>query len=173
MRSSASSRRADLAVAAWLGPDKLSKAILYATITNIAAYLPFLLLNGDVGRYIYSLPVTIACSLVASRVMSMTFLPLAYYILKPGRDEAPIDRAKVDSGDIRARRDVCSRSSLEGSAASSLALVFGGFFVAGLHRQFFPRDNFYIVHVDIRLPEDAPLAQTARVAREADQSSAR
>src|SRR4029453_12146275 len=30
------------ATAAWLGPDKLSKAILYATITNIAAYLPFL-----------------------------------------------------------------------------------------------------------------------------------
>jgi len=26
-------------VAAWLGPTKLSKAILYATITNIAAYL--------------------------------------------------------------------------------------------------------------------------------------
>ena len=59
--------------AAWLGPTKLSKAILYATITNIAAYLPFLLLTGDVGRYIYSLPVTIACSLVASRVVSMTF----------------------------------------------------------------------------------------------------
>ena len=71
-------------IAAWLGPEKLSKAILYATITNIAAYLPFLLLPGDVGRFIYSLPMTIACSLVASRVMSMSFLPfLAYYILRP------------------------------------------------------------------------------------------
>src|SRR5262249_23111292 len=70
--------------AAWLGPDKLAKAIMYATVTNIAAYLPFLLLRGDVGRFIYSLPVTIACSLVASRLTSMTFLPLlAYYILKP------------------------------------------------------------------------------------------
>src|SRR5437762_3629997 len=70
-------------VAAWLGPTKLSKAILYATITNIAAYLPFLLLTGDVGRYIYSLPVTIACSLVASRLVSMTFVPLlAFYLLR-------------------------------------------------------------------------------------------
>ena len=41
-------------IAAWLGPDKLSKAILYSTITNIAAYVPFLLLHGDVGRYIQS-----------------------------------------------------------------------------------------------------------------------
>jgi multidrug efflux pump subunit AcrB len=63
-------------IAAWLGPTKLSKAILYATITNVAAYLPFLLLKGDVGRYIYSLPITIACSLVASRLVSMTFIPL-------------------------------------------------------------------------------------------------
>ena len=28
-------------IAAWLGPSKLAKAILYATVTNIIAYLPF------------------------------------------------------------------------------------------------------------------------------------
>ena len=32
-------------VAAWLGPTKLATAILFATITNIVAYLPFLLLH--------------------------------------------------------------------------------------------------------------------------------
>ena len=32
-------------VAAWLGPTKLAKAIMFATITNIAAYVPFLLLT--------------------------------------------------------------------------------------------------------------------------------
>ena len=35
----------DLAV--WIGPSKLAKAIVFATITNIVAYLPFLLLTGD------------------------------------------------------------------------------------------------------------------------------
>ena len=50
-----------------------------------------------------------------------------------------------------------------------MSLAAGAFFVTHLHRQFFPRDNFYIAYVDIRLPEDAPLAQTERVAREADQ----
>jgi multidrug efflux pump subunit AcrB len=161
----------DRSTAAWLGPDKLSKAILYATITNIAAYLPFLLLSGDVGRFIYSLPVTIACSLVASRLVSMTFLPLlAYHILKPGRDpmgDAPresrfgriYERAVTFAID---RRWTCL-------AASSLVLAAGVFFASQLHRQFFPRDNFYIAYVDVRLPEDAPLAQTADVARRADQ----
>jgi multidrug efflux pump len=158
-------------IAAWLGPEKLSKAILYATITNIAAYLPFLLLTGDVGRFIYSLPMTIACSLVASRVMSMTFLPLlAYYILKPGADPAA-DRP----------RDTWFGRTYQGAvifaidhrwkvlAASSLALAAGAFFVTHLHRQFFPRDDFYIAYVDLRLPEDAPIVQTERVVREADQ----
>ena len=93
-------------IAAWLGPEKLSKAILYATITNIAAYLPFLLLKGDVGRYIYSLPVTIACSLVASRVVSMSFLPLlAYYILKAPRRTLPrIDHVTAGSAGLTSAR---------------------------------------------------------------------
>ncbi len=40
------------AIAAWLGPTKLGRAILFATITNIAAYVPLLLLSGDLGRFI-------------------------------------------------------------------------------------------------------------------------
>jgi multidrug efflux pump subunit AcrB len=158
-------------IAAWLGPDKLAKAILYATITNIAAYLPFLLLKGDVGRYIYSLPVTIACSLVASRLMSMTFLPLlAFYLLRADASSAPPDRLR-DRGFGRwyARvADFAIEHRWRVLAASSLLLVAGGFFASQLHQQFFPRDNFYIAYVDIHLPEDAPLAQTERAAREAE-----
>ena len=157
-------------IAAWLGPEKLSKAIMYATITNIAAYLPFLLLGGDVGRYIYSLPVTIACSLVASRVVSMSFLPLlAYYILKaPGN--VATDRSR-DSRFGRAYKRAVTFAidhRWKVLATSSLGLAAGAFFVTHLHRQFFPRDNFYLAYVDVRLPEDAPIAQTAWVARQAD-----
>src|SRR6185436_18722636 len=71
-------------IAAWLGPTKLAKAILFATITNIVAYLPFLFLPGDSGKFLYSLPVVIGSSLVASRVVSMTFIPLlGFYLLRP------------------------------------------------------------------------------------------
>src|SRR5262249_21340609 len=73
-------------VAAWLEPTKLAKAILYATLTNIAAYVPFLLLTGTTGDFLYSLPIIMACSLVASRLVSMTFVPLlGYYLLRPAR----------------------------------------------------------------------------------------
>ena len=45
-------------VAAWLGPTKLATAILFATITNIVAYLPLLLITGDTGKFIYTLPIS-------------------------------------------------------------------------------------------------------------------
>jgi multidrug efflux pump subunit AcrB len=130
---------ASRATAAWLGPEKLSRAILYATITNIAAYLPFLLLNSDVGRYISSLPMTIACSLVASRVMSMSFLPLlAFYILKP---ETTSDaRRPRDSrfGKIYERAVILAIDNRwRVLATSSVVLAAGAFFVTQLHRQFF------------------------------------
>ena len=70
-------------VAAWLGPQKLARAILYATVTNCVAFLPLLLVTGVVGEFIYSLPVVVTASLVASRIVSMTFMPLlGYYLLK-------------------------------------------------------------------------------------------
>jgi multidrug efflux pump subunit AcrB len=159
-------------VAAWLGPTKLSKAILYATITNVAAYLPFLLLTGDVGRYIYSLPITIACSLVASRLVSMTFIPLlAYYLLRAKAEPAAEQLRGKGFGRwysraagfaIDHRRKVL--------AASSLLLVFGAYFSSQLHQQFFPRENFYIAYVDIRLAEDAPLEATEQAVREAERA---
>jgi multidrug efflux pump subunit AcrB len=160
-------------VAAWLGPTRLSKAILYATITNIAAYLPFLLLTGDVGRYIYTLPVTIACSLVASRLVSMTFVPLlAFYLLRaPSPQNAePSVHARRESGFGRwYSRTVGFAIDHRGKvlAGFSILLVFGAYFATALHDQFFPREDFYIAYVDIRLAEDAPLAATEEAVREA------
>src|SRR5262249_189687 len=146
-------------VAAWLGPTKLSKAILYATITNIAAYLPFLLLKGDVGRYIYSLPVTIACSLVASRLISMTFIPLfAFYLLRSRREPDIHERRERGFGKWYSRAvGLAIDHRWRALAASCILLVFGAFFGSRLRHQFFPRENFYIAYVDIRLPQDAPL----------------
>src|SRR5262249_47606253 len=82
-------------VAAWLGPTKLATAIMFATITNIVAYLPFLLIPGDTGTFLYSLPVVITCSLVASRLVSMTFIPLlGYYLLRPMGEPTIEERRK-------------------------------------------------------------------------------
>ena len=55
------------AIAAWLGPTKLATAIMYATVTNIVAYLPFLMVTGSTGEFLHSLPIVMTVSLIASR----------------------------------------------------------------------------------------------------------
>ncbi len=43
-------------VAAWLRSTKLGKAIMFATLTNVVAYLPFLLLAGNTGDFPTAFP---------------------------------------------------------------------------------------------------------------------
>ena len=74
------------------GRPSSARAILFATITNIVAYLPFLMITGDTGEFLYSLPIVMTCALVASRIVSMTFIPqLGYYLMRPGKPLPPIE----------------------------------------------------------------------------------
>lgn len=158
--------------AAWTGPTKLAKAILYATITNIVAYLPFLLLSGDKGRFLYSLPVVVTCSLVASRIVSMSFIPfLGYYLLRSSKDSPRPDQGfaklyyRLGGWLIDNRWKVL---------AVSLVLVGAGFFAKSLLKpMFFPIDRSYLSYVDVTLPEDSPIDLTARTTVEVEQAIAR
>jgi multidrug efflux pump subunit AcrB len=157
-------------IAAWLGPTKLAKAILFATITNIVAYLPFLFLPGDTGTFLYSLPVVIGCSLVASRLVSMTFIPLlGYYLLRPQAEPSIQERRQrgFAAGYYRVGRAAIEHrwAFLGGSL---VFLVLGGGFMSQLKTQFFPQDLQYLSYVDVWLPEDAPIAATNRVAGEVE-----
>ncbi len=153
-------------VAAWLGPTKLATAILYATITNILAYLPFLMLSGDTGRFLYSLPVVLTCSLVASRIVSMTFIPLlAYYLLRPKAEASLEERHRSGFAHYYYR---FGRWSIHQrwlvAALSMLFLAGGGLMFTQLESQFFPKDLSYLSYVDVWLPEDATVAGTDAVA---------
>jgi multidrug efflux pump subunit AcrB len=157
-------------IAAWLGPTRLATAILFATITNIVAYLPFLLLTGDTGRFLYSLPIVIACSLVASRIVSMTFIPLlGYYLLRPKIEPSIAERRKSGFASFYYRVGGFSiRNRWKVLLASVVFLAFGAFAMSRLKQQFFPKDLSYLSTVDVWLPEDAPLAATERTARGAE-----
>jgi multidrug efflux pump subunit AcrB len=158
------------ATAAWLGPTKLFMTMIYATLTNIVAYLPFLMLTGDTGKFMYSLPVVITCSLIAAQIVAMTFVPLiSRYLLKP-KAEVPIEEQRrsgygkwywrAGSWAI-AHRKLCALASLG-------VLGIGAACFVQLPQQFFPKDLQYLSYVDVWLPEDAPLEVTARASRKAE-----
>jgi multidrug efflux pump subunit AcrB len=154
-------------VASWLGPTKLATVILYATVTNIVAYLPFLLLTGKTGQFLYSLPVVITCSLVASRLVSMTFIPfLGYYLLRPTNEPSLEERKR--KGFVRLYYKVGGLALDHRWAvfAGSLAfLALGVVFLSQLKTQFFPKDLAYLSYVNVWLPADAPLSATSETVR--------
>jgi multidrug efflux pump subunit AcrB len=159
-------------VAAWLGPTKLATAILFATITNIVAYLPMLLIAGGVGNFVYSLPIVLASSLVSSRIVSMTFIPLlGYYLLRPAnKPELPMaERRKRGFASVYYR---LGGSLIEhrkmALALSMLVLVVGAFFLSRVRVVFFPKDLSYLSFADVWLPEDANIANTDQTARTAE-----
>ena len=155
-------------VASWLGPTKLAHAILFATITNIVAYVPFLLLTGTTGEFLFSLPVVMTCALVASRLVSMTFIPfLGYYLLRPSRKAEESHEARRSHGFSGLYYRI-GRSAIRHRwlvfAASLLFLALGGFLGHRLRTQFFPDDVQYLSFLDIWLPNDVPLFVTNQAA---------
>jgi len=157
-------------VAAWLGPTKLATAIMFATVTNIAAYLPFLTLSGDVAKFIHSLPVVLALSLIASRIVSMTFVPLLGSVLLRApetREPSPAERRSRGFGRIYARAVGWAVEHRVLVFIASLTFLGGGAFAARHIKQaFFPKDLSYLSYVDVWLPEDAPLSATRAKAEE-------
>jgi multidrug efflux pump subunit AcrB len=158
-------------VAAWLGPTKLAKAIMYATVTNVVAYLPFLLLSGNTGQFLYSLPITIACSLIASRIVSMTFIPLlGYYLLRPKAEPSIEERRKRGFTAVYYRAGHFAIAHRWAFLVASFAILgLGGFFAKSLKRQFFPKDLSHLAYASVMLSDDAPFALTNDTARRVEE----
>lgn len=156
--------------AAWLGPTKLATAILYATVTNIVAYLPLMLIAGDTGRFLYSLPLVIGSSLVASRISSMTFIPLlGYYLLRKVPEPTPYElRKKAPYKWYFAFASWCVDHRWKVLSGSMVLLLLGGLAAGQLKTQFFPKDLQYMFFTNLYLPSDKTLSATDAKAREAE-----
>ncbi len=158
-------------VAAWLGPTKLATAILFATITNIAAYLPLLTVAGDTGKFIYSLPVVLTLSLVASRIVSMTFVPLlGSALLRAPKKAEPTSEERRSKGFAKYYSQVAGWAIDHRRLVATLALgllLLGVFAAKHVRTSFFPKDVQYLSYVEVWLPEDAPLSATRMKVAEA------
>jgi multidrug efflux pump subunit AcrB len=160
-------------IAAWLGPTKLATAIMYATVTNIVAYLPFLMVTGSTGDFLHSLPIVMTCALVASRLVSMTFLPLlAYYLLRPDKKDArSIEEMRAEGfyGWYARIARYAIRHRWKVFYASLAFLILGGFIFSRLNTAFFPEDVQYWSYIDVWLPNNANLGATNETAYRVEQ----
>ena len=159
-------------VAAWLGPTKLATAIFFATITNVIAYLPFLMLTGNTGQFLKSLPIVMTASLLCALVVSMTFIPfLGYYIQRPPKSKELTIEEKRERGFYGFYNRLVGRAITHRwivLLGSLVFLVAGGLFASRLKQQFFPEDVQYWFYLDVWLPNDVPLTATNDAAEKAE-----
>jgi multidrug efflux pump subunit AcrB len=66
----------DISESAIKGTQKVAWASISGTVTTMLAFLPMLLIASDTGDFIRSMPVTVVLVLLASLLLSLTFLPL-------------------------------------------------------------------------------------------------
>jgi multidrug efflux pump subunit AcrB len=160
-------------VACWLGPTRLATAIFYATITNIIAYLPFLLLTGNTGEFLKSLPIVMTASLFCALLVSMTFVPLlGYYIQRAPAKPEPTIEERRQRGFYGFYNRLVGRAIRHRWAVLGGSLVFliaGGLFASRLKTQFFPEDVQYWFYLDVWLPNDTPLSVTNDATMRAEQ----
>jgi len=160
-------------VAAWLGPTKLATAIFFATLTNIIAYVPFLMLTGNTGEFLRSLPIVMTAALLCALVVAMTFVPLlGYYIQRPPKKKELTIEEKRQRGFYGFYNRLVGWAIQHRwwvLAGSFLFLLIGGFSASQLKQQFFPEDIQYWFYLDVWLPNDVPLTATNDAALRAEQ----
>lgn len=160
------------------GAREVAVPILTATVATVSAFAPLMFIPGDIGEFIYTLPVVVSVTMLASMAVSLWLTPtMRYWLVKPDRESAgrpqghkggllgpALDRlsawyeARLTSTLQRPALTVVVAFTLSLGALSLMPLV-------GV--QFFPyaeRDEFLI---DISTPRGFSLYQTAAVAREA------
>jgi multidrug efflux pump subunit AcrB len=158
-------------MAAWMGPTHLAHAVFYATLTNVVAFLPLLLVKGKTGDFIYSLPIVVSWSLVASMLVAWTFAPLlGFYMLKGQKSLGAGDGqpAKGFPRMYKAFVEGCIAHRFRTVAIAVTILVAGAFVVhATIGTSFFPKDLHNVFTVNLDLPEGSPIRATREVAMEA------
>ncbi|GBF33500.1 acriflavin resistance protein [Desulfocucumis palustris] len=72
------------------GTREVAVPILTATVATVSAFAPLMLIPGDIGRFVYSLPVVVSVTMLASMVTSLWLTPtMRFWLLKRGRAETP------------------------------------------------------------------------------------
>lgn len=159
--------------AAWRGPTRLSTAIFFATITNVVAYLPFLAVPGDIGRFIKSLPVVMTIALSGAWLLSLTFVPmLGASLLSAPKRQAPSVEERRQRGFGRVYSQVAGWAIRHRGwvLLGAVSLTLGSTpAISQLKVAFFPKDLSYLSYVDVWLPEDATISSTRHVAETATQ----
>jgi len=162
--------------AAWKSAQELFIPVFSATMAIIATYIPMVFfLDGMVGDFVGSLPITIGVALIASLVIACLLVPyMSYVFIKKGIKNEPdkqkrktlLDWAqKLYDNTLEWAFRIPKTTILMGLGS----IVLGGIILALVPRQLFPKVDRNQFAVEIYLPEGSTLEQTAFVSDSLEQ----
>jgi multidrug efflux pump len=150
--------------------------LLSSTLTTIIAFMPIMLLGGNIGEFISSIAVGVTVALISSYVISMTIIPALTGIIKPKSQNASFTCLKnglqvpyITNLYYRSLQWSMKHPLL--SICIALLLPLSGFMRSvDLRDQFFPpadRDHFYL---QMWLPEEASIEKSYEAAIAAEKT---
>lgn len=156
--------------AAWKSARELFVPVFSATMAIIATYVPMVFfLDGMVGDFVGSLPVTIGVALIASLLIACFLVPyMSYVFIKKGiqkeggksRKKSLLDRVQEIYDHSLELAFKLPKTTI---TLGVVSIVSGGLMLALVPRQLFPKVERNQFAVEIYLPEGATLEQTALV----------
>ncbi|MEX2526717.1 MAG: efflux RND transporter permease subunit [Gemmatimonadota bacterium] len=165
------------AEAAWRSASDIAIPVLASTLTIMAAFLPLAFLPGDMGEYMFSLPVTVAIALTNSSIVAMFLTPiLCRAFIKKGLARPPEEEAARKEAGKRGFLDLLQGiydRAIAGAmshrrltmAFAVLAILAGAGLSTVVDQRFFPpaeRDQFAM---NIWMPEGSRIEATDDVVR--------
>lgn len=79
----------DAKEAAYLGAKEVSLSVFASTLTTVAVFIPLVFIKGVIGQVFFDLSLTICAALIASLIVSITFVPMACSVLLKGDMDKP------------------------------------------------------------------------------------
>lgn len=156
--------------AAWKSTKELFVPVFSATMAIIATYVPMVFfLDGMVGDFVGSLPITIGVALITSLLIACLLVPyMSYVFIKKGIKKEENQTNKKSLLDrVQGIYDKTLEMAFKIPKTTILiglfSILLGGLILALVPRQLFPKVERNQFAIEIYLPEGATLEQTAYV----------
>jgi multidrug efflux pump subunit AcrB len=167
MREGKSAREAAVA-----GTEQIAVAVVGATATLVLAFVPLLFLPGGPGMYIRSLPVAVVATVLASLLVSLTFIPwLSSLVLRDGHGETGRVLRAFERGIHATYAPVLDRALRRpraALAASGAIVVLGLALLPAVGFSLFPKAETPQFYVNVTAPQGTGIDATAEAARYAE-----
>jgi multidrug efflux pump subunit AcrB len=153
------------------GVDEVKLPVLASTLTTIAAFVPMLMLRGNLGAFMTAMPLAVIYALSGSLVVAFTVIPLLCYTLwrrfPPSKESAAESSRALDTYTEIVKWALRNRFLILLLAVAAFGLSLMTIPVLGL--QLFPKAEKPFFLVNIRLPGEANIAATSLISERVEE----